>query len=1845
MNKIVLILFSVCFSIVSFGATFTVTNTNDAGAGSLRQAILDANGSAGRDSIGFNFIGNRSISLISPLPSITESLFIDGFSISNYQSNPVTISYSGSSSSLYFVSCNGNTVRGLSFNGANKAIQLILVNDSKIYQNKFTGNTNGVSIDAPCISNEIYANTFQNITGSGVYITANSTKNLVRDNKFTQNSNALQIVGGSIENIFQNNTIDNSTDHAVIISSGANKTRIQNNTINNSIKNGIDIGGGITNTAILNNKISIAATAVNISSDCNGTYITGSTFDKCVLGVNLQNAKKDTLSQNTFLSNNKAIVLSNIDSSIILNNLFDKNVIGVSLQLVNNSTLTNNYFTNQDSTCILNTGSYTCNNIKINNNYIGLNSSSTVFGNKSDGIRCSDASFKNSQIINNVICGNNGYGIYLEKNSQDVIIQKNKIGIDGAGQIHANKTGIYLKNVSAISIGDYDPQFQNQIVGNTEYGIVMGTNAFARIYDNIISNNGIKGILNTAKKTPHIRSIKQTSTGYELIIQTQQSEDVVDLYQGNQSGQATLTRINVPVVNSTPFKNVWKATLPLSTSLANLAVISSISTTSSEIGNYIDALVVTSETGIGEGTLYNAVEYCNLLPDTNRVTFNIQGTGKHYLTRPLTSNSVDKNFIYLQGPIIIDASMQKGEVVVSPLSAGQMSGNLQYFTSSNYYTEFNSLTLSDFSNSSVISNGGTTKIRNMKFLNNYLVFSNSGKTTIENTYFEGNHFINNGVVDSLIVKNSVFKNSLETNQIQLSSSAYKRFENCLFDGNKTALSNLVNTVVINSTFKNNEIGLTTSTNNLLIKNTFENNSIAGIQVINNLNKISQNVFVSGNNPIDLRLLSGAPGNTSKAAPTNLAVTPGYLLTGKATANDSIEIFVSTPSLAQTATKYLGHTQADASGNWKFTIIGIDASKTNGIVTTATDAAGNTSQLSAQILVGPCTKIVTNTNDTGAGSLRACIECANANAGSDTIKFAISGAGPYRIKPITDLPPLGVAADDVLLSGKTQALSGAGSGSQEIILDGSAPPFGTRLYTYRAEVRDITITACRINIFNTKLMRCSLDSSSVTIGSPYNPFRIGILDSCTLYRNSGVNFNTDGGVGIIAKVTNSYIYNSQYAFEGAFVGDSIIIENNIIGKDKAGNILPVQAGIGVAVTHYSRIKNNIIYTDATYRPAVKFQVVKCAEIINNTITRVGSQPSIYSLIEVNSADSLYIRGNTISNSYLNGIDVWVNGKTWIENNTVTNCRVDGIGSNSGNNDSMYVRSNITYSNGRNGIYIYATKKVSLTNNITGINGATPAPNGRSGIFIYATNIDSVSNNSIENNKTGLTLSAVHALSGKKAIVNQNSILKSDTAVFITNGSGDLVIKNNIMDNNTAYGIYMMNGSSTSVFEKNTISNSGIAGMYGIGGISNNKFISNTFALNKNGIELRDGSSNNMFIGNTFSSAIRNIKIYNGSSNNKLSQNTFITADTAIYLNRNIAPGNNNKDTATISSFVQTAAYIELKGKGLDTDTIEVFSGNGSKEQATAYLNHTKVAGTDWTLSIPVNAGFNPLSNNYYLVTATDLSNNTSQLSNVIKVPLKLSSSSLKVLPNQAGICLGDSTLLDAVVKDVAYYKWYNKATGAVVSTAKTPYFKKGGDYVLEVSDSFGNVASDTINIIENQLPLAADFLMASETGIEDQTVVVDISYTKPDSLVWNWNGATATFNSDKYLLTFPKEGTYTIQLTSYLGLCAKSTQHSIDVKPGKLSPDIEVIYSSTIINIKAGPNPVLAGINFTAELNYDEVVTTEVYNLLGALLYTYKTPLPAKTHTYEIDMSAFASGSYIVKVLSGVDQRVIKIVKQ
>ncbi len=82
--------FGILLTLNASAATYPVTTTDDTGAGSLRQAILDANANAGDDIITFAIgSGAQSIVLASALPQITGGLTIDGTSQPGYAGTPL----------------------------------------------------------------------------------------------------------------------------------------------------------------------------------------------------------------------------------------------------------------------------------------------------------------------------------------------------------------------------------------------------------------------------------------------------------------------------------------------------------------------------------------------------------------------------------------------------------------------------------------------------------------------------------------------------------------------------------------------------------------------------------------------------------------------------------------------------------------------------------------------------------------------------------------------------------------------------------------------------------------------------------------------------------------------------------------------------------------------------------------------------------------------------------------------------------------------------------------------------------------------------------------------------------------------------------------------------------------------------------------------------------------------------------------------------------------------------------------------------------------------------------------------------------------------------------------------------------------------------------------------------------------------------------------------------------------------------------------------------------------------------------------------------------------------------
>jgi len=110
--------------------TVDVINTNDSGTGSLRHAIIDANGHPGRDTLIFRIPGTGPflIAPITPLPAITDPVVIDGYNQAGARPNTLPngdnavlkIELNGASapagSDGLLINANGSTVEGLAIN-------------------------------------------------------------------------------------------------------------------------------------------------------------------------------------------------------------------------------------------------------------------------------------------------------------------------------------------------------------------------------------------------------------------------------------------------------------------------------------------------------------------------------------------------------------------------------------------------------------------------------------------------------------------------------------------------------------------------------------------------------------------------------------------------------------------------------------------------------------------------------------------------------------------------------------------------------------------------------------------------------------------------------------------------------------------------------------------------------------------------------------------------------------------------------------------------------------------------------------------------------------------------------------------------------------------------------------------------------------------------------------------------------------------------------------------------------------------------------------------------------------------------------------------------------------------------------------------------------------------------------------------------------------------------------------------------------------------------------------------------------------------------------------------------
>jgi uncharacterized repeat protein (TIGR01451 family) len=654
-------------------ATFTVTVTNDSGAGSLRQAILDANAAGGADTIAFNISsGTKTIVLASGLPPVTEGVVMDGASQPGFAGLPL-IEISGTN-------ITGAGTNGLRLWGGSNTVRSLVIRS-------FTGNgieiaTNGYNLIEGCYigTGLVGTNDFGN-TLAGIFIT-NSAFNVIGGTDVTNrnvisgnnqqgvhlggtNSFGNQVLGNIIGlGVTGSNAVANS-QNGVFISNGRSNViggtvAGARNIISGNTVSGVRIeNGGAQANQILGNYIGLEITGTtNRANGANGVHILNAASN---LVGNATSAGRNVISGNT----TAGVRLENAATNVIQGNYIGTDVTGA---LDRGNT--------QDGV-------------------VAVNSPLAVIGGAAAG-------------EGNLISGNNDDGIELQNTATAfAVVRGNFIGTDWTG---TNALGNTLHGLQVAS------NARTNFIGgtNTGEGNVLAFNGGDGVFINAGTNNLIRGnrtFLNTGlgidlsadgitgndtgdgdtganqlQNFPVLSSATNTPTETTIVGTLNSRAGVsfdIDFYAvaaadalNAGEGQFYLGSTNVTTDGSGNASFV--AVLPVTTlsgRFINATATDPLGNTSEFSTNTIAVSTVSGATYIvtttndsGAGSLREAIQLANAnISAVDTIAFSIPGAGVQVI-RPLTALPL------VSDPVIIDGSTQPG--ASCPTSATNFDGTI-----------------------------------------------------------------------------------------------------------------------------------------------------------------------------------------------------------------------------------------------------------------------------------------------------------------------------------------------------------------------------------------------------------------------------------------------------------------------------------------------------------------------------------------------------------------------------------------------------------------------------------------------------------------------------------------------------------------------------------------------------------------------------------------------------------------------------------------------------------------------------------------------------------------------------------------------------------------------------------------------------------------------------------------------------------------------------------------------------------------------------------------------------------------------------------------------------------------
>jgi hypothetical protein len=453
-------------------ATYTVLNTNDSGPDSLRSAIAKANANPGLDTINFRIgAGVRTISPLSALPDVTDSVIIDGTTQPGFAGHPI-IELDGS------LAGGGGGV-GTGVDGLRLLANLCTVKGLVI--NRFSGD--GIEL-LGADKNQLQGNYLgTDVTGrlargngeNGVFIyggnkntiggTTTAARNLISGNSAV----GVYILGdsnGATLNVVLGNFIGTNLAGTAALGNGTGVLlRGANNTIGGTVAGARNVisgnqGSGVALVAMLS-VFHDAAVGNSVVGNYIGTTATGFAALGNGTGVSLSGAYSNTIGGTTAAARN---VISGNGGS------------GVEIASFDVLPASNNW---------------------VQGNYIGTTAAGTGALGNGTGVSLIQQALNNTiggtvAGAGNLIAGNSGAGVSMGLNSILVtgiprgnLVQGNSIGTDVTGTVALhNSLGVLITAGTQNIIGGVEGA-RNVISGNSNSGV--------RIVGSAASGNSVVG--------------------------------------------------------------------------------------------------------------------------------------------------------------------------------------------------------------------------------------------------------------------------------------------------------------------------------------------------------------------------------------------------------------------------------------------------------------------------------------------------------------------------------------------------------------------------------------------------------------------------------------------------------------------------------------------------------------------------------------------------------------------------------------------------------------------------------------------------------------------------------------------------------------------------------------------------------------------------------------------------------------------------------------------------------------------------------------------------------------------------------------------------------------------------------------------------------------------------------------------------------------------------------------------------------------------------------------------------------------------------------------------------------